>query len=447
MLVNWRRGTFNTNLSKLPVTTSIQCLVMICSIILRVIYIGCTVCVASNRSPASLRVGLYNYIPDIGDDQLASYVNFIHNRWNALNTSVQLELVTGKQYAPYGNLDTSLGTGPESFDLIETDMVRSSELIGRVVEITENELNTSRYFKANIDAVKHNDSYLGFPTLACGNFIIQVQQNNETVALLDGNDYKSFAETAGKAGDNMVHNEPCNTTRPTNKHARLIGGRIDDKGGWSLPYRYLDAVVDVEGPDIFETQIENVLNKKPNDIVIQRLKKYVGYFQDNCEEVDQEDIPGDVIAGDTAYFYGFSEILSVILKRGNYDGITVAGVLSPPFGDGKSYLLVYTDALVINKAKYELANQQQKNAMHKFAKFFASESLRTDLVMGKDLGEGKIRYLLPPIKAFFEATTDPVYKAYYPILKDGLAAPPLGEETRKSMRKVLKPLVLPNLKT
>lgn len=65
--------------------------------------------------------------------------------------------------------------------------------------------------------------------------------------------------------------------------------------------------------------------------------------------------------------------------------------------------------------------------------------------MGRDLGEGKIRYLLPPIKDFYKTTSDPIYKAYYSILKKGLAAPSLDEATREAMEGVLKPLVLSDM--
>lgn len=68
--------------------------------------------------------------------------------------------------------------------------------------------------------------------------------------------------------------------------------------------------------------------------------------------------------------------------------------------------------------------------------FILGDSIRTDFVMGKDLG--KIRYLLPPIKDFYEATIDPLYQAYYSILKKGLSAPSLGMTTRKKMQDILK---------
>lgn len=73
--------------------------------------------------------------------------------------------------------------------------------------------------------------------------------------------------------------------------------------------------------------------------------------------------------------------------------------------------------------------------------YFLGDQIRTDFVMGKDLGEGKIRYLLPPIKEFYESTQNGIYQAYYKILKNGISAPAISETDRQSMENVLKPLV------
>ena len=61
--------------------------------------------------------------------------------------------------------------------------------------------------------------------------------------------------------------------------------------------------------------------------------------------------------------------------------------------------------------------------------------------MGKDLGDGKLRYLLLPIKEFYEHTEDPIYKTYYEILKQGVSAPYLSADDRKTMQNVLRPLI------
>ncbi|XP_057311496.1 uncharacterized protein LOC130649260 [Hydractinia symbiolongicarpus] len=394
--------------------------------------------------PASLRIGLYNSIPDIGDDHLKSYVDYVQQKWNALNTGITLQIVAGKKYDPYGDLNKFLGTGAESFDLIETDMARAKELVGKVLEIkkgtADNEINAQRYIPATVDAVKRGNTYLGFPTLACGNFIIEIQQKNEHVVALDGTEYKDFIDSAEKAEDQMVYDGPCGKKVPKRKHARLLGGKIDDSAGWYLPFIYLDGVVDILGPKCIDSQIKDVLAGNPHSETVQRLRQFFGYFKNNCGDLDQENIEEDVVDGEDAYYFGFSEKLSVIFKKGNYHNIKATGVLSPPFGE-TNYVLVYTDALVLNKAKYEQGNDEYREAMFKFSKFFTSDQIRTDFVMGKDLGEGKIRYLLPPIKEFYESTENDIYKAYYKILKNGISAPAISETDRQIMENVLKPLV------
>ena len=79
----------------------------------------------------TLKVGLYNYIPDLADDSLASYKDFIKSQWDVKGTGINLELIVNSTlYDPYGDLTEYLGDGEESFDLIETDMARKKELIG-----------------------------------------------------------------------------------------------------------------------------------------------------------------------------------------------------------------------------------------------------------------------------------------------------------------------------
>ena len=324
-----------------------------------------------------MRVGLYNYIPDIGDDHFKSYVDFIQKRWDCLETGIKLELVTKRdKYDPYGNLDTFLGTGQDSFDLIEADMARSSELVGKVVNLqagsTADKIDISRYFNASTDAAKNGNLYLGFPTLACGNFLIEIKRKGRDVDRLDGDNYRKFKKSAAKAVQYSVYDGRCPIKKPITKPERLIGGKIDDSDGWYLPSIYLDAVVDIEGPGKMETSIQNVLDGNPNPTAIDRLKEFYGYFKNICKELDQEDIEKDVADGINANFFGFSEKWSVILKERNYDGIEASAVFSPPFGK-ENYALIFNDALVMNKKKYENADQKRKDAMHLFAKFFTSK--------------------------------------------------------------------------
>ena len=77
-----------------------------------------------------------------------------------------------------------------------------------------------------------------------------------------------------------------------------------------------------------------------------------------------------------------------------------------------------------------------------FACFPAGDEIRHDFVMGEDMQPKRIRYLLPPVRSFYEQKQDmPIYKAFYKILQEGISAPSLDEVQRKKMEKVLHPLV------
>ena len=82
----------------------------------------------------TMKVGLYNYIPDLANDNLQSYKDFIKSKWDSKGTGIELDLVVNKTlYDPYSNvLDEYLGDGENSFDLVEVDMARKEELKGTI---------------------------------------------------------------------------------------------------------------------------------------------------------------------------------------------------------------------------------------------------------------------------------------------------------------------------
>ncbi|XP_057302677.1 uncharacterized protein LOC130636844 [Hydractinia symbiolongicarpus] len=411
------------------------------NVIIFVVLLSLTSC---SNATVNLKIGLYNYIPDVAGNQLQSYANYIKTKWDALGTGTTIQLVVDSSvYDPYGDLNTYLGSGAGSFDIIETDMVRSSELIGKVVEIqagaASDQINVTRFVQATVDAVKHNTAYLGFPTFACGNFIIQTVLSGQAGVSLDGTNYTRFIQSADQAQNTMVYDGPCISAKPSNKRARLLGGKIDSSSGWYLPFIYLDSVADILGPASVQAEINNVLAGNPNNETIQKLRKFFGYFKDNCNAIDQTDIEDDVVNGKDGYFYGFSERLSIIYKKANYQNIRVLGSIAPPFGQ-QNHLLMYTDALVLNKAKYDQQDDEYKAAVMRFSKFLSSEELRKELVMGKDLQPERIRYLLPPVKEFFETTQNTLYQQYYQIIRNGFPSPSLSEATRQGMQAILKPL-------
>ena len=313
----------------------------------------------------NLKIGLYNQIPDINSDNLASYSEFISAKWKQDHSDVELQLSVRKdQYDPYGNLTEYLGDGSMSFDMIETDMARYKELKGKVLEIEkEVDIQPDEFFNATIYAVKDNDKYLGYPTLACGNFIIETQNDTEQDVELEKDKYGDFLASITLA-------------KIMSKHQRLIGGRINDTYGWYLPFIYLDGVIDFKGsdPDSLRKEVQNVLDNNPDQTIVQRLKTFFIFFKDCLGEFDKKnEIIQHVADRTNCYFFGFSEKLGEIIKVAGDKRIGATKAIVPPFGED-NFMLVFTDALVINKIRFESAFQAKKNALKDFAKFFTSKS-------------------------------------------------------------------------
>ena len=336
-------------------------------------------------STIELRVGLYNYLPilDDNDTTLQSYADYITRKWNERGTNITLQVITGQKdadgsiYDPYGDLSKYLGDGKDSFDLIETDMMLNKELIDLVVELDGKDIKAERYIPATVEAVKsskNNSVYLGFPTLACGNFITQVRQGNETIVELKSSNYTEFTETADKAVKEMVSN---------NAHKRLLGGNLFGSEFYYSTSKYIDTIVDVVGANKWEDEIKNLLNGKPNQIVLERFGHFLTYFQDengHFGSQDDQQIIKNIVEGKTAYFFGFSERLSLILKEDSSKSVKPVGVFSPPFGNKKDHALLYTDALVINKKK-AMESDEKAKAMKEFAEFFTSTFIKLHNVL------------------------------------------------------------------
>ena len=152
-----------------------------------------------------------------------------------------------------------------------------------------------------------------------------------------------------------------------------------------IPFMYLDAVMDLVPSYLMDEEINKVLNNNPNEKVIERMKDFFSYFKDNCGKMGPPDkILENVAERKTAYFYGFSEKLSEIMKLSN-DEATGFKVLSPPFNDKttQAKALLYTDAIVINPNA--AAIPAKKKAIFEFIKFFTSKPT-------------SVEYLLPLIR-------------------------------------------------
>ena len=88
-----------------------------------------------------------------------------------------------------------------------------------------------------------------------------------------------------------------------------------------------------------------------------------------------KDVVRDVVERKDAYIYGFSEKLSLIMEKSK-DEVKGFNVLSPPFNDvaNTTRAMLYTDAVVINKMKFNKAGNDTKKAIFDFIKFFTGKT-------------------------------------------------------------------------
>ena len=383
-----------------------------------------------------LRVGIYNSIPDLGHDGLQSYKNLIEMGYNDASHTVDA-VVDEDLYDPYGDLNQYLS--PDGFDLIEMDTadlltVFEAGLVQSVASLPDDVM------PASASAVMINGTFYGYPSLACGNFIIGLTPGNEINCPLRISrvDYDAFHEGMNTCKSNLL---------VTERRRRILGGKMNDGYGWYLPFLYVDGYIDVHGMCSVEEAVENVLKEEVDGDVCERLSWYIGCCDDKDELVENKcyyDFNGsyvqsssnvftDIKQGETLFFFGFSEKLAVILQETNLE---YYAAISGPLGP-YNHLLQFTDALVINKARWEMADEEKKNAIRAFAHYFLSPSLRERITLGVDLSPPQTRYLLPATETFYMKTQNTIYQDIYWSLKRAVAAPSLSNDQRVSMETVL----------
>ncbi len=388
-----------------------------------------------------LKIGIYNSIPDLANDQLASYKNLIQDGFIANYPSVSIDAVVDTdEYDPYGNLVEYLTTG--NFDMLEIDTISLPGLVetGLVVPITDigdifSQDNT--LFDEAKAAVLVNDQYYAYPTLVCGNFLIGLSPaTNQTCDLRSGRDnYENFDNTLTQCEEYLL----------TTNYERLFGGKMNDNYGYYLPYLYIDGYIDIYGKDKAQEAVFNVINDIIDTDLCKKLTRYIngcdnvpGHNKCFCKfdgsYVDKSDnIYLDIRNQKTMLYFGFSEKLGEI-RRDN-PRIMPYAAISGPLGENSQFLQ-FTDALVISTRSWN--NTLKRDAILDFVRFFASTSLRRAIMFGRDLPKPMPRYLLQANReAYTAALSDPIIKDIYWALQRGVHTPVMDDSQRQDMQNSL----------
>ena len=391
-------------------------------------------------SAVKLKVGIYNEIPDLGNDGLTSYKHMIEKGFNDMCHMHTVDAVVDKAlYSPYANLNDYLSE--DGFDLIEMDaadlrQVVEQDLVAQVANLPHD------IVPAAIKAVTIDRKLYAYPTLICGNFLVGLTPGNEENCPL-----RYARLNYAQLRDTM---ESCKANLSIHGWERMLGGRMDDRSGWHLPFLYIDGYIDVYGRESAELAIDEVTNGIVDHELCERLSWYVSCCNDkNGENKCYNDFPGsyvqssdnvysDIEGEKTLFFLGVSELLAQIERQSDRKPYAI---ISGPLGMSNN-LLLFTDALVVNKARWNTADAEKRMAIKAFVKYFLSNTLRTNIAMGVDLDPPQVRYLLQATKTFYENTEDKLYQDVLWHLTTAVAAPPLTKEQLEIMKDVLRDLCI-----
>ena len=388
-------------------------------------------------SAVNLRVGIYNEIPDLAKDDLKSYKTMIEKGFNDEQHTVDA-VVDKSQYYPYsGKLAEYLSK--DGFDLIEMDTADLKGVVDKDLIIETPTQLPKDILPAAVSAVTIDKRLYAYPTLVCGYFLIGLSP--DTCPLRDARvNYQALFDSLNE----------CKTlifADPKYSWERVVGGKMNDKSGSYLPLLYIDGYIDIYGPASVSKAIDDVLKGVVDKELCERLSWFISCCSDHKGTNPNKcyyDFPGSYVRSSsnvypdvqdfkTYFYFGFSERVARIERDSTR---TSYAAISGPLGNA-NYLLQFTDALVINKARWPAAGEAKRNAIIAFVNYFLSNSLRKSIAMGDDLHPPRVRYLLQATETFYETTTNVIYQDIFWSLKTAVASPSLTSSQQEKMLEVL----------
>ena len=293
---------------------------------------------------------------------------------------------------------------------------------------------------AAVEAMTVDEKIYGYPTLLCGNVVTSIAighgpVSTEECPINQGSvpltEYKNALKTCKK---NLIDSG-------IDTFKTLVIGKMNDRGGWYLPYIYLDGYIDKHG--------KSSLMKAVKDLEVHRrvdkdLCKELNWFVDLCQtqgtnenkcrdgSVPTHGVQDSIVNRESVLMFSFSEKLAEVLKRCDHRCTPHVFLASVPLGD-KNIFLQFTDGLVVSKERWIAHDKDKKDAIEQSVKFFTSSSFRYKLAYGFDLNKPQVRYLLMPNKGFYEtpfpSAYDPIYRDAFTFLKEAVPAPALKNKS------------------
>ena len=359
-----------------------------------------------------LKFGLYPYIPDLGNDTLEGLKDFIKKEFESEH--LDITLTVSSMWKPY-NLENVVGCfKTESFDILEVDTLLLGEIVDEGVvqelDLSKHGLCQDDFLDSCMAAVTYKKTCYGVPTLSSAKFLIELVAGDE-----DETEVLCSLETGDKSFKNLpeVVEHHRHVFKGTSSHVS------DFRGKWAFPIMYLDAYTAVNGSKSILEGVHAPINFANDSEVLEHMK--CTWSNDTSEEED-------VSESDHVMTYGYSELLGQFMadKMNKGKKIHASCIMVPPLG-ANANLLMYTDAIVINKKSF---SGKRKKAIIKFMKFYTSLSFRNKFAAGADLREPHPpRYVMISRKDFYTegfGASDKNYKNLHPKLQSSVAAPNHG---------------------
>ncbi len=384
---------------------------------------------AAQGASTVLKAVLFPYIPDSAGDNFQSLIQRLESGFESTHPGVDVQITINASidvydYGPNGTLSKLLGSGPDAVQVVEVDTLLMGNLTQSGWVQPVGMANPGVLPTAWQAATVQNVTY-GVPTYLCSNVIYS----------------ESSAVTAAANGTNLVGilSGVKPGTRP------LVGNYA---GSWTLPSFYVDAWADTEGTAGMATAYQLPLDQK----TMMFFSSVVNVCATNATTNPcLNGAYANNTAAETAFasgaangFIGYTERLFYIRKANPQRPLP--SVTSAPIGGGSNPAM-FVDALVFNPS----CTGACLGAAQAFAAYMSSVPVRNLIAFSQDGPPGTLpRYLLQANEVFYAsqpAASDPMYRAYAPIVRAARPYPNSGfPDSRRALNQALLATFAPTVK-
>jgi thiamine pyridinylase len=348
---------------------------------------------------------LFGYIPDAAHDDFKSLIVHLTDIFMVYNPRLTAQITIDPNLdlydlQPGGELETLLGNGPRSVNVVELDMLLLGELVKRHW-VQPLPIQISGILPEAARAASVNNQSYGFPTYLCSNVIYA--HDSGITGVGDGPTLLKFLTSLG--------------------HATPLVGNYS--GSWTLPSVYLDGWADTHGAGGLATAYLPPVDPST-------MSSFGPLVQSCASGTTNPCLDGTYASGtaaETAFatgqangFVGFTERLFYILSAATQPQ---PSVISAPLGLG-THPIMFVDALVVNS---NCTGSCFTNAL-KFITSMSSVNTRNLIAFSEDAQPGTFpRYLLQANANFYvgsQAKQDPFYPQFWNFIQNAVAFPNQG---------------------